>query len=307
MTTSVLFGVASWLSAFGGHDTHGAGGRRSPTVGITTTGSTSPGRRPASSCGRGPPAPRRSSSGPPPNLLAAVRAATAKYRDVAAAVADGYRPDRRGDGLDLHFEHKGQQSDDGAVLDPARPEMLVYARAGGRAALLGVVFRMPRAGQRGPQVGGATTTWHAHNICVGLLPPGFGLVTPYGTCPFLTAQVTLARDDARLGRRSPPPARSPTRCPNPPPGRRSPGTDGRHHDLRPRLTSSHPRKPQAERRPQLGRCAWAATSVGSLILRWLPNGSGIVSRRAPQCDSPIGGTPSAGPKTPKSLAISSSW
>jgi hypothetical protein len=50
---------------------------------------------------------------------------------------------------------------------------------------------MPRAGERGPQVGGATTTWHAHNICVGALPPGFGVVTPYGTCPFLTAQVTL--------------------------------------------------------------------------------------------------------------------
>ena len=122
-------------------------------------------------------------------LVAAVRAATVRYRDVAAALADGYRPDKA-DGLDVHFDNK-ERSGDAAVLDPARPEMLVYARAGGRAALLGVVFRMPKAGQRGPQIGGASTTWHSHNICVGPLPPGFGLVTPFGTCPFLTAEVTL--------------------------------------------------------------------------------------------------------------------
>jgi hypothetical protein len=69
--------------------------------------------------------------------------------------------------------------------------MLVYARERGRAALLGVVFQMPRAGQRGPQVGGASTPWHSHNICIGLLPPAFGAVTPYGNCPFLTAQLTI--------------------------------------------------------------------------------------------------------------------
>jgi hypothetical protein len=123
-------------------------------------------------------------------LVAAVRAASARYRDVSAALADGYKPDRPGDGLDVHFDNK-QRSADGAVLDPARPEQLVYARAGARSVLLGVVFRMPRAGERGPQIGGASTTWHSHNICVGPLPPGFGLVTPYGTCPFLTAEVTL--------------------------------------------------------------------------------------------------------------------
>jgi hypothetical protein len=190
MTVSVLFGVASWLSAFAGHDTHDAGGTAAGTGGHRhhgqhlaraqagvimrpgATGTTAAQQRAAA------------------ELVAAVRAATAKYRDVAVALADGYRPDRRGDGLDLHFENE-QRAKDGAVLDPSRPEQLVYARAGARAALLGVVFRMPRGDQRGPQVGGATTTWHSHNICVGPLPPGFGLVTPYGTCPFLTAEVTL--------------------------------------------------------------------------------------------------------------------
>jgi hypothetical protein len=189
MTTSVLFGVASWISAFAGHDTHDAGGTATGAghhhhgqylaraqAGVImrpgATGTTAGQQRAAA------------------DLVEAVRAAAAKYRDVAVALADGYRPDRRGDGLDLHFENE-QRANDGAVLDPSRPEQLVYARAGGRAALLGVVFRMPRADQRGPQIGGATTTWHSHNICVGPLPPGFGLVTPYGTCPFLTAEVTL--------------------------------------------------------------------------------------------------------------------
>jgi hypothetical protein len=188
LTTSTLFGVASWVSVVAGHDTHGAGdapdghhhhhGRylARAQAGIImrpgATGTTPEQQRAAT------------------ELAAGVRAATAKYQDIAAAVADGYEPDRRGDGLDLQFEHKGHQSDS-AILDPSRPEMLVFARAGGRAVLLGVVFQMPRAGQRGPQVGGATTTWHAHNLCVGLLPPGFSLVTPYGTCPFLTAQVTV--------------------------------------------------------------------------------------------------------------------
>jgi hypothetical protein len=124
-------------------------------------------------------------------LAASVQAATEKYRSLDAAVADGYRAGEAADRLHVHYENPRYQRD-GAILDPARPEMLVYAQDGDRAALLGVVFQMPEPGQRGPQVGGASATWHRHNICVGLLPPGFGPVTPYGTCPFLAAQVTIA-------------------------------------------------------------------------------------------------------------------
>jgi len=190
MTASVLFGVGSWVAAFAGHALEDAAAASGPGTGHHHDGQhlaraqagvimrpgatgTTPGQERAAA-----------------ELVAAVRAASARYRDVSAALADGYQPDRAGDGLDVHFDNK-QRSDDGAVLDPARPEQLVYARAGDRSVLLGVVFRMPRAGERGPQIGGATTTWHTHNICVGPLPPGFGLVTPYGTCPFLTAEVTL--------------------------------------------------------------------------------------------------------------------
>jgi hypothetical protein len=189
MATSVLFGVASWISAFVGHDTHD-----SATGGATGAGHHHQGQhlaraqagvimRPGAT---GTSAGQQRAAA---ELVAAVRAATVKYRDVSVALADSYRPEKAA-GLDVHFDHE-QRSADAAVLDPANPEQLVYAVAGDRAALLGVVFRMRRAGERGPQIGGATTTWHAHNICVGVLPPGFGVVTPYGTCPFLTAQVTL--------------------------------------------------------------------------------------------------------------------
>jgi hypothetical protein len=71
--------------------------------------------------------------------------------------------------------------------------MLVYAFGAGRGVLLGVVYQMPVAGADGPAVGGSTTRWHAHNVCVGLLPPGFGPVSPYGGCPYLTASVTIAQ------------------------------------------------------------------------------------------------------------------
>jgi hypothetical protein len=79
---------------------------------------------------------------------------------------------------------------DGRVLDPQRPETLVYAIEDGRATLLGVVYVMERAGVAAPQPGGPITRWHAHNICLTLLPPGFGIVSPFGSCPALSLNVT---------------------------------------------------------------------------------------------------------------------
>ena len=191
MTTSVLFGVASWISAFVGHAAHDAtGGAAAAGDGHHHHGEHLARAQAGVIMRPGANGTTAAQQRAAAELVAAVRAATVKYRDVSVALAEGYRPAKAGDGLDVHFDHE-RRSADSAVLDPANPEQLVYAVAGGRSALLGVVFRMPRAGERGPQIGGATTTWHAHNICVGALPPGFGVVTPYGTCPFLTVQVTL--------------------------------------------------------------------------------------------------------------------
>ncbi|MCI0688328.1 MAG: hypothetical protein L0Y54_13995 [Sporichthyaceae bacterium] len=122
-------------------------------------------------------------------LAAATTVGIAKYTDLRAAQRDGYRAAQPLDGLGVHFENKAYQSD-GRILDPTRPEQLVYAIEGGRAVLLGAVYQMQTAGVPGPAVGGSITRWHAHNVCLTITPPGFGVVSPFGTCPSLTLTAT---------------------------------------------------------------------------------------------------------------------
>ena len=122
-------------------------------------------------------------------LAEATRQATARYADLDTALADGYHAPLGMQGTDVHLEHKARKSD-GATLDPTRPEMLVYAVDGGRATLLGVVFVMEVAGAPGPQPGGPITRWHAHNLCLTALPPGIGIVSPYGGCPAFSVSAT---------------------------------------------------------------------------------------------------------------------
>lgn len=123
-------------------------------------------------------------------LVERTRAATARYRDLRVAEAEGYRlSGGPAEGLDLHYG-RSDLDHDGRVLDPERPETLVYAAGNGRAVLLGVMFTVGRAGQPGPAVGGSSTRWHAHNVCVTPAPFGFGVQSPYGTCPFLSVAAT---------------------------------------------------------------------------------------------------------------------
>jgi hypothetical protein len=125
-------------------------------------------------------------------VAARVKAATAKYTHPRRALADGYvLDDPAAEGLEVHYKN-GPHAGDGRVADPERPELLVYAVQGGRAVLLGVVFQMPRAGVPGPRFGGNSTRWHTHNVCLGALPPGFGVVSPFAGCPPLTVMFTVA-------------------------------------------------------------------------------------------------------------------
>ncbi|MEU8077538.1 hypothetical protein AB0B31_19050 [Catellatospora citrea] len=128
---------------------------------------------------------------------AAVRLATAtkesvrRFARLSDALAAGYRlPITGRTGTDVHLEHPDYKAD-GNVLDPARPEMLVFAIEEGRASLLGVVFVMERAGAPGPEPGGPVTRWHAHNLCLSAAPPGIGVVSPYGGCPALSVAITV--------------------------------------------------------------------------------------------------------------------
>ena len=170
-----VFGTAMWVVSIAGHDHDGDGVDRIQAGTV---------QRPA-----GPPstAVERAAAR---DLAAQVRASTARYATLAAAEADGYHATGPRTGLQVHFEHKGHQNDD-RVLDPAAPEQLVYAVRGDRTRLLGVVFQVPVAGAAGPAIGGADTRWHAHDVCVSLLPLGFGVVSPFGSCPGFTFATTL--------------------------------------------------------------------------------------------------------------------
>lgn len=110
-------------------------------------------------------------------LLARVRRATARWNNVGVAAASGFathRP-RRAAGDDavgyLHAEHR-LYSADNRILDPSRPESLIYATEPGRSPkLVGAMFSVPR-GVLGPTPGGAIDRWHSHLVCVSGLKRG---------------------------------------------------------------------------------------------------------------------------------------
>jgi len=120
----------------------------------------------------------------------ATKAGIAKYADVSVAIADGYKPDGPALGAKRHFSSAANKKD-GVTLDPARPEMLVYGVDGDRYVLLGAVYQMEEAGKPGPAFAGPVAQWHSHNICVTVLPPAFSLVSPFGSCPLASVDVTL--------------------------------------------------------------------------------------------------------------------
>ncbi len=96
-------------------------------------------------------------------LLADVKAGIAKYASLQAALADGYES-KKSFGPEVrtaHFRNKAFVTDD-RILDPKRPEGLVYMHTPeGRTVLLGAFFVAPRG--QGPRPGGPLTEWHTHN------------------------------------------------------------------------------------------------------------------------------------------------
>lgn len=96
------------------------------------------------------------------DLAATARAATARYQDQAAAIADGYRavgPDFPGMGV--HWVNKSLLLT--GALDPARPPVLEYATIDGRQRLVGVAYAAlvtdsaPR-----PLLPVPADAWHTH-------------------------------------------------------------------------------------------------------------------------------------------------
>jgi hypothetical protein len=120
-------------------------------------------------------------------LLRRIREATARWRDVKAAAASGFatHPAKREPGDVfvgyLHAEHR-RFSADPRLLDPRRPESLIYATEPGRSPrLVGAMFSVPR-GVSGPTPGGPIDRWHAHVVCVKGVKRGLA-PREDGTCP----------------------------------------------------------------------------------------------------------------------------
>jgi hypothetical protein len=95
-------------------------------------------------------------------------AGAARWRDPAAAAGFRFKDrDEAGPGRPVRFLHVPNPAfrADGRVLDPSRPETLVYWNGpGDRLTLVGVMYTAPR-GTHGPTVGGPITRWHTHESC----------------------------------------------------------------------------------------------------------------------------------------------
>jgi hypothetical protein len=116
-------------------------------------------------------------------LWAATAAFTARYHDPSVAAADGYQVEGIA-GNDFHAPNPAYQNDE-VMLDPTRPENLVYGAGPDGPILLGVMFETEGLRNDPPPIGGAALDWHRHEqVCFSLTPPGLaGLVDPFGNCP----------------------------------------------------------------------------------------------------------------------------
>ncbi len=97
------------------------------------------------------------------NLAADTKAGVVKYVDPLAATAEGYQPSSPSWRPITHYLNPAHQRD-GEILDPDRPEALVYANTSTGTVLLGAMYLMPEPGVSGPQIGGCLTQWHAHSL-----------------------------------------------------------------------------------------------------------------------------------------------
>lgn len=109
--------------------------------------------------------------------------AVEKYQDPSVAEADGYDVGTI-IGTDHHADNPAYIAD-GRILDPGRPETLVYAQGNDGPVLIGAMFQMPGFHNPGPMIGGPLTVWHSHeNVCISVTPPALvGLMSPFGVCP----------------------------------------------------------------------------------------------------------------------------
>jgi hypothetical protein len=124
-------------------------------------------------------------------LYAESKAATLAYEDWHQAWAAGYRPGPASM-PSTHWMNEAYVKA-GYVMDPHRPQGLVYANSRHGPVLLGAMFQMQHINQFGPDPGGPLTAWHQHeNICITPIGFEFSLMTPFATCPLGAIDISVS-------------------------------------------------------------------------------------------------------------------
>lgn len=117
-------------------------------------------------------------------LLDDTRAATARFQSITTAAVEGYRSASNPPLATDHYVNAAYATD-GKVLDPARPEALMYTLTSHGPILVGVMFLTNNSGEAGPEVGGCLTRWHVHdNLCYAPDTMAIsGFTSDSGDCP----------------------------------------------------------------------------------------------------------------------------
>ena len=118
-------------------------------------------------------------------LIADTRRGLARFVDLRDALRAGYAPNQPAPAAISHYFNPAYVTD-GRVLDPARPEGLLYAFTARGPVVVAAVYLMNRASEPGRAVGGCLTRWHMHDdLCSS--DPAKGMITgrrrPGGRCP----------------------------------------------------------------------------------------------------------------------------
>jgi hypothetical protein len=180
VTMVVVLGLTGWIGAFvGGGHTHELGETPGPGLALPRLEPTVPTPEERLAADR---------------LFEETELNIRRFEDVSVAAAEGYNVESMGR-LGGHADNTAFK-DDGRILDPTRPETLVYHPGPDGPVLLGAMYQTDESGEPGPMVGGSLTVWHGHDhVCFGLLPPGLGsLGSPMGTCPLGTVMVALTNE-----------------------------------------------------------------------------------------------------------------
>jgi hypothetical protein len=120
-------------------------------------------------------------------------AAVAKYKDLSAATAAGYRPITSGAYPIVHYINPSYMNNQD-ILDPNHVDSLVYAMTPTGPVLVAAMYLLP-TNENGPMPYGCLVQWHAHtNLCtsttthliVGFTPCAPGTVHIAARTPYMT-------------------------------------------------------------------------------------------------------------------------